>query len=165
MAAKRKGYASIVRSICRNLPRSIANLAYFLYTERMQPGKLHPITAATRDIADIFGRMGFSIEYGPELEDDWHNFTALNIPADHPARDMQDTFWTKEETPRVPRTHTTAVSIRCLEKMAKEGLTSYRAISPAKVFRNERTDLTHEAQFNQLDGFGRCRGCSLRGPV
>ncbi|MEK9160576.1 MAG: phenylalanine--tRNA ligase subunit alpha [Patescibacteria group bacterium] len=119
----------------------------------MHEGKIHPITAATRDIADIFGRMGFSIEYGPELEDDWHNFTALNIPVDHPARDMQDTFWTKEDTPRVPRTHTTAVSIRCLEKMAKEGLTSYRAISPAKVFRNERTDLTHEAQFYQLDGF------------
>ncbi|KND49764.1 MAG: phenylalanine--tRNA ligase, alpha subunit [Parcubacteria bacterium C7867-008] len=119
----------------------------------MADGRLHPITAATREIADIFGRMGFAIEYGPELEDEWYNFTALNVPADHPARDMQDTFWTKEETPRTPRTHTTSVTIRFLEKMAKEGLTSYRAISPAKVFRNEATDMTHEAQFYQLDGF------------
>lgn len=116
-------------------------------------GRLHPISVAIREIADIFGRMGFSIEYGPELEDEWHNFTALNIPEDHPARDMQDTFWTKESTPRTPRTHTTAVSIRCLEEMARTGKTSYRAIAPAKVFRNERTDMTHEAQFYQLDGF------------
>jgi phenylalanyl-tRNA synthetase alpha chain len=119
----------------------------------MAEGRLHPITVATREIAEIFGRMGFGIEYGPELEDEWYNFTALNVPADHPARDMQDTFWTKEETPRAPRTHTTSVSIRCLEKMAKEGLDTYRAIAPAKVFRNEATDMTHEAQFYQLDGF------------
>lgn len=119
----------------------------------MPEGRLHPISVAIREFAEIFGRMGFSLEYGPELEDEWYNFTALNIPADHPARDMQDTFWTKESTPRVPRTHTTSVSIRMLEKMAKEGLTSYRAISPAKVFRNEATDMTHEAQFYQLDGF------------
>lgn len=119
----------------------------------MAEGRLHPITVATREVAEIFGRMGFSLEYGPELEDEWHNFTALNVPSDHPARDMQDTFWTKEATPRTPRTHTTSVSIRCLEKMAQEGLESYRAISPAKVFRNEATDMTHEAQFYQLDGF------------
>ncbi len=119
----------------------------------MAEGRLHPITVATREVADILGRMGFSLEYGPELEDEWHNFTALNVPSDHPARDMQDTFWTKEATPRTPRTHTTSVSIRCLEKMAQEGLESYRAISPAKVFRNEATDMTHEAQFYQLDGF------------
>lgn len=119
----------------------------------MPPGRLHPITVAIREIADIFGAMGFSLKYGPELEDDWHNFTALNVPADHPARDMQDTFWTKEDVPRVPRTHTTSVSIRCLEEMAKTGATSMRAIAPAKVFRNEATDMTHEAQFYQLDGF------------
>jgi phenylalanyl-tRNA synthetase alpha chain len=119
----------------------------------MPEGKLHPISVATREFADIFGRMGFNIEYGPELEDEWHNFTALNIPPDHPARDMQDTFWTKEETPRVPRTHTTSVTARLLEKMAAEGLTEYRAIMAAKVFRNEATDMTHEAQFYQLDAF------------
>lgn len=119
----------------------------------MPPGRLHPISVAIREIADIFGRMGFGIAYGPELEDEWHNFSALNVPADHPARDMQDTFWTKEETPRVPRTHTTSVSIRCLEDMKKTGASEMRMIAPAKVFRNEATDMTHEAQFYQLDGF------------
>lgn len=119
----------------------------------MEPGRLHPLSVAIREIAEIFSRMGFGIAYGPELEDDWHNFTALNIPLDHPARDMQDTFWTKETPPRVPRTHTTSVSIRCLEEMAAKGETSMRMIAPAKVFRNERTDATHEAQFYQLDGF------------
>lgn len=111
------------------------------------------MSVAIREVAEIFGRMGFSLRYGPELEDEWHNFSALNVPADHPARDMQDTFWTAETPSRVPRTHTTSVSIRCLEEMAKTGETRMRAISPAKVFRNEATDMTHEAQFYQLDGF------------
>jgi phenylalanyl-tRNA synthetase alpha chain len=119
----------------------------------MADGRLHPLTAAIREMADIFGKMGFGIAYGPELEDEWHNFTALNVPPDHPARDMQDTFWTKETPPRVPRTHTTSVTIRCLEGMAKTGKTEMRMIAPSKVFRNEATDMTHEAQFYQLDGF------------
>lgn len=110
------------------------------------------MSAAIREIAEIFGRMGFGIAYGPELESEWYNFTALNMPSDHPARDMQDTFWTKEEPKRVPRTHTTSVSIRMLEEMAKSGSDSLRVIAPAKVFRNEATDMTHEAQFYQLDG-------------
>ena len=116
-------------------------------------GRLHPLSVALRDIADIFGRMGFGIAYGPELEDEWHNFTALNVPEDHPARDMQDTFWTKEPVSRVLRTHATSVTIRELEKMAKDGRTEARRINPGKVFRNEATDATHEAQFYQLDGF------------
>lgn len=116
-------------------------------------GKLHPMTIAIREIADIFARMGFGIAQGPELEDEWYNFDSLRVPADHPARDMQDTFWTKEEKPRVPRTHNTSVTVRYLEKMAKEGIEEMRMIAPAKVFRNEATDMTHEAQFYQYDGF------------
>jgi phenylalanyl-tRNA synthetase alpha chain len=116
-------------------------------------GRLHPIAVATREIAEIFGRMGFGIAYGPEMEGEWYNFTALNVPADHPARDMQDTFWVKDVENTVLRTHTTSVTIRCLEEMAKTGATQMRMISPAKVFRNEATDMTHEAQFFQLDGF------------
>ena len=119
----------------------------------MQKGRLHPITVATREIAEIFGRMGFGIAYGPELEDEWHNFTALNVPEDHPARDMQDTFWIKDDVGKVLRTHATSVTIRELEKMAKEGKTVMLMINPGKVFRNEATDMTHEAQFYQLDGF------------
>ncbi len=119
----------------------------------MSTGRLHPLSVAVREIADIFGRMGFGIAYGPELEDEWHNFTALNVPADHPARDMQDTFWIKDRSGFVLRTHATSVTIRQLEEMAKTGMTSMRMINPGKVFRNEATDMTHEAQFYQLDGF------------
>lgn len=136
----------------------------------MERGRLHPITIATREIAEIFGRMGFDIAYGPELEDDWHNFTALNVPEDHPARDMQDTFWLKSASGfarpglldesgvgikerSVLRTHTTSVTMRKLEEMAKTGVNEMRCINPGKVFRNEATDMTHEAQFYQLDGF------------
>lgn len=116
-------------------------------------GRLHPLTIAIRDIAAIFGRMGFGIAYGPELETEHYNFDALRVPPDHPARDMQDTFFTDETPRRVPRTHTTAVTMRELERMAKEGRTEMREIFPGKVFRNEATDVTHEAQFYQLDGF------------
>jgi len=121
-----------------------------------QPGKLHPMSAAIREIAAIFGRMGFGVAHGPELESDWYNFTALNVPENHPARDMQDTFWMmpKEDGTRdVLRTHTTSVTARELEKLAKAGKTEGRMIIPGKVFRNESTDMTHEAQFYQLDGF------------
>ena len=116
-------------------------------------GRLHPITIAVREMAAIFGRMGFGIAYGPELEDDWHNFTALNVPEDHPARDMQDTFWIKDQPGKVLRTHATSVTMRKLEEMAKNGIAEMRWINPGKVFRNESTDMTHEAQFYQLDGF------------
>ncbi len=116
-------------------------------------GRLHPISIAIREIAEIFGRMGFGIAYGPELEDDFHNFTALNIPPNHPARSMQDTFWIKDQRDSVLRTHTTSVSVRELEKLAKNGGTELRRIMPGKVFRNEATDATHEAQFYQVDGF------------
>lgn len=118
-----------------------------------QKGRLHPMSVALRDIAGIFARMGFGIAYGPELEDEFHNFDGLRVPPDHPARDMQDTFWTKESPRRVPRTHATSVTIRCLEEMKKNGVTAMRRINPGKVFRNEATDVTHEAQFHQLDGF------------
>jgi phenylalanyl-tRNA synthetase alpha chain len=123
------------------------------YAGAMNQGRLHPMSVALRDIAEIFGKMGFGIAYGPELEDEFHNFDGLRVPPDHPARDMQDTFWTKENPHRVPRTHTTSVTIRCLETMAKNGETSMRMINPGKVFRNEATDFGHEAQFYQLDGF------------
>jgi len=104
-------------------------------------------------MADIFGRMGFGIAYGPEMEDDFHNFTALNIPPNHPARSMQDTFWVKDRKDTVLRTHTTSVSVRELEKLAYSGGSELRCIMPGKVFRNEATDATHEAQFHQVDGF------------
>jgi phenylalanyl-tRNA synthetase alpha chain len=128
----------------------------------MDAGRLHPLSADIREIADIFGRMGFDVASGPELEDDWHNFTALNVPADHPARDMQDTFWTKESTPRVPRTQTSSVQIRYMEEKMGQGIEPpYRIIVPGKVYRNEATDATHEAQFFQNEGLVVGEGVSL----
>lgn len=128
----------------------------------MTLGRLHPITVATREIADIFGRMGFGLAYGPELEDEWHNFDALNVPAEHPARDMQDTFWTTETPARLPRTHTSPVQIRFMEEQSKKGiLPPYRIIVPGKVFRNEATDATHEAQFFQNEGLAVGENISL----
>jgi phenylalanyl-tRNA synthetase alpha chain len=87
----------------------------------MDKGRLHPLSVSVREIARIFAGMGFDVASGPELEDDWHNFTALNVPLDHPARDMQDTFWTKEDPPRVPRTQTSSVQIRYMEEKMAEG--------------------------------------------
>ena len=128
----------------------------------MPTGRLHPLTLAIREIADIFGQMGFAVAHGPELEDEWHNFDALNIPADHPSRDMQDTFWTKEEKPRVPRTHTSPVQIRYMEgQIGKQVLPPYRIIVPGKCFRNEATDATHEAQFYQNEGLVVGEGITL----
>jgi phenylalanyl-tRNA synthetase alpha chain len=145
----------------------------------MTEGRLHPITVAVREIADIFGRMGFGVAYGPELEDEWHNFTSLNVPADHPARDMQDTFWLggvegvvstdekraddeKNRVRNVMRTHTSPVQMRYMEEqLAKGVLPPYRIIVPGKVFRNEATDATHEAQFYQNEGLVVGEGISL----
>jgi phenylalanyl-tRNA synthetase alpha chain len=133
----------------------------------MNEGRLHPITVAVRELADIFGRMGFGVAAGPELEDEWHNFTSLNVPADHPARDMQDTFWLTDATAdehsrNVLRTHTSPVQMRYMEEQMAAGiLPPYRIIVPGKVFRNEATDATHEAQFYQNEGLVVGEGISL----
>lgn len=122
-------------------------------------GHLHPITTAIRDIYAIFKKMGFEIALGPELETEFYNFDALNVPKDHPARDMQDTFWIKTDnqadllqgdrsTRPVMRTHTSPVQIRYMESHKPP----YRIIVPGKCYRNEATDATHEAHFYQVEG-------------
>ena len=114
-------------------------------------GHLHPISSAILQIREIFDELGFEVAEGPELEDEWHNFDALNVPKDHPSRDMQDTFWVKGG--KLLRTHTSPVQIRYMEQKIKEGIKPpYRIIVPGKVFRNEATDATHEAQFFQCEG-------------
>ncbi len=119
-----------------------------------EKGHLHPLTQFTREVVGIFSEMGFVVEQGPELEDEYHNFDALNIPKDHPSRDMQDTFWIKTKEKDVAnrpvmRTQTSSVQVRFLEKN-KDNLPC-AIIVPGKVFRNEATDATHEAQFSQLE--------------
>lgn len=122
-------------------------------------GHLHPVSLIISDIARIFREMGFAIAEGPEVETEWYNFDALNFPKNHPARDMQDTFWLKRtlktdgpngsiEEKLLPRTHTSPVQIRYMQNHKPP----MRIIVPGKVFRNEATDATHEAEFYQFEG-------------
>lgn len=117
--------------------------------ENKEKGHLHIITQTIQRVSKIFSEMGFEVASGPELEDEYHNFDALNVPADHPARDMQDTFWLKPENlKRLLRTQTSDVQIRYMENN-KPPLAIF---VPGKVFRNEATDATHDAQFHQCEG-------------
>jgi len=111
-----------------------------------KPGSLHPITQIQWEIEDLFRSMGFSVLDGPEVETEYHNFDALNIPADHPARDMQDTFWLSGG--HLLRTHTSPVQVRGMEKLGPP----LRMIAPGRVFRNESVDASHEHTFYQLEG-------------
>ena len=116
-------------------------------------GHLHPISSLIREANAIFYTMGFTFAEGPLIEDEWYNFDALNVPKDHPARDMQDTFFIKDEAGKVLRTHTSPVQVRYMEAQIKKGTAPpYRVIAPGKVFRNEATDMTHEAEFFQIEG-------------
>lgn len=147
----------------------------------MSKGSLHPLTILQNEAYDVFSKLGFEIANGPELETLWYNFDALNVPKDHPARDMQDTFYIKDnkalsevdsekssdllasqlgqtvsyptsDSAHVLRTHATNVTARTLERAGKEGIKEIATISIGKVFRNEATDITHEMQFFQIDG-------------
>ncbi len=120
--------------------------------EETVKGKEHPLSMLANQALQIFSEMGFEIVTGPELESEWYNFDVLNVPRDHPARDMQDTFVIKNEKQKVLRTHTTSVTARSIEKAAKESRMPCAFISLGKVFRNEATDATHEMQFHQIDG-------------
>jgi phenylalanyl-tRNA synthetase alpha chain len=109
-------------------------------------GSLHPVTIIQSEIEDVFRSLGFTVLDGPEVETEYHNFDALNIPPDHPARDMQDTFWMTNGT--LLRTHTSPVQVRGMEKLGPP----LRMIAPGRVFRNEEVDASHEHTFYQLEG-------------
>lgn len=121
---------------------------------KREAGRLHPITQVQRECEEIFQSMGFEVVQGPEVESEWYNFDALNVPKDHPARDMQDTFWLKQKISEnsrknfLPRTHTSPVQVRYMEKHNPP----LRIVVPGRAFRNEATDVSHEAQFYQLEG-------------
>lgn len=129
----------------------------------MEPrGHQHPITQMIAEINSIFADIGFSFAEGPEVETEYYNFDRLNVPKNHPSRDMQDTFWFKEadvSEPTVLRTHTSPVQARYLE--AHRDSFPIQAIAPGKTFRNEATDATHEAQFYQFEGFAVDAGIHL----
>lgn len=111
-----------------------------------RPGSLHPVTIVQKEIEDLFISMGFTVLSGPEVETEFNNFDALNIPPDHPARDMQDTFWL--EGGHLLRTHTSPVQVRGMLKFGPP----LRMIAPGRVFRNEEVDPSHEHTFYQLEG-------------
>jgi phenylalanyl-tRNA synthetase alpha chain len=120
--------------------------------EKEIKGTMHPLSLLAEEAYRAFSELGFEIATGPELESDWYNFYVLNFPKDHPALDMQDTFWIKDQKNKVLRTHTTTVTARAIETAGKEGRLPCAFISVGKVFRNEATDVTHEMQFYQIDG-------------
>ncbi len=113
-----------------------------------EKGHLHPLTIVQSELEDLFTSMGFMILNGPELESEYYNFEALNIPATHPARDTQDTFFIKNHPNWVMRTHTSPVQVRALQKYGAP----LRAVVPGRCFRNEATDAAHEHTFYQLEG-------------
>lgn len=110
-------------------------------------GHLHPLTLVKRQVEEIFQAMGFSVVDGPEIETEWYNFDALNIPKDHPARDMWDTFWLKDSK-LLLRTHTSPVQIRYMEKNNPP----IKIIVPGRIFRHEATDASHETNFYHVEG-------------
>ncbi len=129
---------------------------------KLRKGHLHPLTQIQNEIEDIFTSMGFEIADGPEVEDEFHNFDALNIPKEHPARDMQDTFWLKSQSVTddkrndtdkntneriLLRTHTSNVQIRYMEKHQPP----FRIIAPGRIYRNEALDAAHEHTFHQFE--------------
>jgi len=113
---------------------------------RRVAGRLHPISRTMEEIVDIFVGLGFSVAEGPDIEDDYHNFSALNIPRDHPARDMHDTFFVAEE--HVLRTHTSPVQVRVMETQTPP----LRVIAPGACYRHDY-DVTHSPMFHQVEGF------------
>ena len=118
-----------------------------------QKGHIHPISSLIREANRIFLQMGFTFAEGPLIESEVYNFDRLNVPKDHPARDMQDTFFIKDEPGMVLRTHTSNVQGRYMEEQIQKGIQPpYRVVVPGRAFRNEATDMTHEAEFFQLEG-------------
>lgn len=121
----------------------------------VQRGTRHPISLVKEEITDIFKRLGFNVSEGPEIEDDWHNFSALNFPEEHPARDMQDTFFVDKDF--ALRTHTSSVQVRVMENEKPP----IRTISPGRVFRNEAISSRSHCIFHQIEGLYIDKGVSF----
>jgi phenylalanyl-tRNA synthetase alpha chain len=129
-----------------------------LPVDRVAPGSVHPVSQVMDELAEIFADLGFAVATGPEIEDDWHNFTALNIPETHPARAMHDTFYLagEHERPMVLRTHTSPVQIRTMVSQKPP----IRIIAPGRVYRSD-SDATHTPMFHQIEGLVIDKGITL----
>ena len=125
--------------------------------EPIHIGSKHPISIVKNKIIDIFSRIGFNVSEGPEIEDDWHNFTALNLPEHHTARDMQDTFFIQKDPDLLLRTHTSSVQVRYMENNKPP----IRTISPGRVYRNEAISARSHCFFYQVEGLYVDKGVSF----
>ena len=125
--------------------------------EPIHLGSKHPVSIVKSKIIDIFSRIGFNVSEGPEIEDDWHNFTALNLPLHHPARDMQDTFFIQKDPDLLLRTHTSSVQVRYMENNKPP----IRTISPGRVYRNEAISARSHCFFYQVEGLYVDKGVSF----
>lgn len=121
---------------------------YTLPTYENEIGSRHPVNIVKNQMVRIFERIGFNKSFGPEIEDDWHNFTALNFPPDHPAREMQDTFFMEKDPDIALRTHTSSVQVRVMENEKPP----IRTISPGRVYRNEAISARAHCMFHQVEG-------------
>ena len=164
--ASRKDFGQALNTLKRSAEDKVAELTDTLesnssdksfYGDLTRPsepinlGSRHPISLVRNQIIEVFNRIGFTVSEGPEIEDDWHNFTALNLPAHHPARDMQDTFFIEQDPDILLRTHTSSVQVRYME----ENKPPIRTISPGRVFRNEDISARAHCIFHQVEGLYR----------
>ncbi len=146
---------SLVQSKCDELSHKIGSDQYSVSNEDISKpgfpinsGSQHPITIIKNKVIDIFSQVGFNLSYGPEIEDDWHNFTALNLPKNHPARDMQDTFFIQTNPDILLRTHTSSVQVRYMENNTPP----INILSPGRVYRNEAISARSHCLFHQVEG-------------
>ncbi len=146
-------YNQFKESLENNEESTSQEIDYTLPGAAFSTGSRHPVSLVLKEICDIFQRMGFTIAKGPEIEDDWHNFSSLNFPMEHPARDMQDTFFVRKDSNEPEkdlalRTHTSSVQIRLMEN----GKPPFRSIMPGRVFRNEAISARSHCIFHQVEG-------------
>ena len=141
-------FQSLVTHLETNTSLTLESPDVLLPTIPFQIGGLHPINIVKNRMIEIFERQGFNVSEGPEMEDDWHNFTALNFPNNHPAREMQDTYFLEKDPDKLLRTHTSTVQIRLME----HGQPPFRSIMPGRVYRNEAISARAHCFFHQLEG-------------
>jgi len=135
-------------TVVSNTTTDSSKLDVTLPGTNLDMGSRHPVSLVKERIVEIFNRIGFNVSEGPEMEDDWHNFTALNLPDHHPARDMQDTFFLDKQQEWLLRTHTSSVQIRHMENNTPP----IRTISPGRVYRNETVSARSHCMFHQIEG-------------
>ncbi|WP_299290516.1 phenylalanine--tRNA ligase subunit alpha [uncultured Mucilaginibacter sp.] len=150
-------YQSLKEALETQPEKTVSKEDLTLPGEGFEIGSRHPLSLVRNEIIDIFKRLGFIVAEGPEIEDDWHNFSALNFPQEHPARDMQDTFFISKKSPAdsgeaagdiALRTHTSSVQVRMMEA----GKPPFRAIMPGRVYRNEAISARAHCFFHQVEG-------------